>query len=300
MLNEETLKTRRTGIGGSDAAQVLGLSRWGGAFTVWDNKVNGVDKQLDSEAIHWGNVLEDVVAQEFMRRTGLEVVPQDKTFRSEKYPFMIANIDRQVVGENQGLECKTASAFKASEWSGDELPDEYYIQVQHYCSVMDWEGCWIACLIGGQKFIHKFVPRNEAFIKDMRESEGDFWNNYVLTKTPPEISEADKVIIAQKSEKLLTPVEGDFDAAIRLVKINAEIKQLEAHKKLLENTLKLRIGENAGIEGIATYKKIKDSVKTDWEALCEGEKISSETIAKYSRIQEGYRRFCLKFKECAD
>ena len=297
MLNSETLQERRKGIGGSDAAKVLGLSRWGGAYSVWADKVLGQAKELDSEAVYWGNVLEETVAQEFARRKGLEVIPRNEVFHSAEFPFMLANIDRQIAGQDVGLECKTASAFKAGEWDGDNLPDEYYIQVQHYISVMDWSACWIACLIGGQKFICKRVPRNDAFIKDMCEIERDFWQNYVLTQTPPPLNEADKVIIAQRSEMLLTPTTSDFDAAAQLVATNAKIKELETHKKLLENKLKLRIGENAGIDGVATYKKIKDSIKTDWAALCEGEGISSETIAKYSHIQEGCRRFCLKFKE---
>lgn len=297
MLNSETLEARRKGIGGSDAAKVLGLSRWGGAYSVWADKVLGRSKELDSEAVYWGNVLEETVAQEFARREGLEVIPRNEIFHSAELPFMLANIDRQIVGQNIGLECKTASAFKAGEWDGDNLPDEYYVQVQHYCFVMGWTGCWIACLVGGQKFIHKFVPRNDAFIKDMCEQELNFWGNYVLTQTPPPLNETDKIIIAQSSDELLTPTESDFNTAARLVTVNAQIKELEAHKKLLENKLKLRIGENAGIEGVATYKKIKDSIKTDWAALCDGEGISSETIAKYSHIQEGYRRFLLKFKE---
>ena len=48
---------------------------------------------------------------------------------------MIANVDRLIVGENAGLECKTTSAYNAKEWDGDEVPAQYILQVQHYMAV---------------------------------------------------------------------------------------------------------------------------------------------------------------------
>ena len=297
MLDSTTIQERRRGIGGSDAAKILGVSSWGGAFSVWQDKVNDVRPELKSdEAVHWGNVLEEVVAREFSEREHLQLRKRETVF-SKEYPFMLANVDREIIGVNAGLECKTANAFKSGEWDGDNLPDDYYVQIQHYCSVMNWDGCWIACLIGGQKFVSKLVPRNNAFIKDMIEIERDFWENYVMTKTPPALSIADKIVVQQKTEDLLTPTPEDLEYAKRLSKVNAEIKNLETYKKVLETELKSRIGENAGIEGVATYKKIKDSVKVDWDALSKDEKFPQELIEKYSHTVEGYRRFLLKYKE---
>ena len=110
MEREQWLEERRKGIGGSDAAKVMGLSRWGGPFSVYQDKVNGVKAPVDSEAVHFGNVLEDVVAQEFSRREGVKVRRRNSMTFSEGYPFMMANIDRELVGAKIGLECKTANA----------------------------------------------------------------------------------------------------------------------------------------------------------------------------------------------
>lgn len=297
---EQWLEERRMGIGGSDAAKVMGLSRWGGPFTVYQDKVNGVKAPVDSEAVHFGNVLEDIVAQEFSRREGVKVRRRNAMTFSKEHPFMMANIDRELVGEKIGLECKTASAWKGGEWDGDELPDEYYVQVQHYCSVMDWEGCWIACLIGGQRFVYKYVPRNESFIDDMIRMEWDFWEGHVLPQNPPPIGMFDEGIIGlreQEDQTILEASPEDIALARELTEVRARYGELETRKKDLELRLKGRIGEHSGIDGIATWNTMKPSLVTDWEAVAKELSPSAELIEKYTTRKEGIRRFLFKFKE---
>ena len=300
MEREQWIEERRRGIGGSDAAKVMGLSRWGGPFTVYQDKVNGVRTPVDSEAVHFGNVLEDIVAQEFARREGVKVRRRNSMTFSQEHPFMIANIDRELVGEKVGLECKTASAYKSGEWEGDELPDEYYVQVQHYCSVMDWEGCWIACLIGGQRFIYKYVPRNESFIGSMIRMERDFWEGHVLPQNPPPMGMFDENIVGlmgQEDQTMLRASPEDIELARELLKVRTLYGELESRKKDLELRLKGRIGEHSGLDGIATWNTTKPSLVTDWEAVAKELSPSAELIEKYTTRKEGIRRFLFKFKE---
>lgn len=300
MEHEQWLEERRRGIGGSDAAKVMGLSRWGGPFSVYQDKVNGVKAPVDSEAVHFGNVLEDVVAQEFSRREGVKVRRRNAMTFSEEYPFMLANIDRELVGAKIGLECKTASAYKSGEWEGDELPDEYYVQVQHYCSVMGWEGCWIACLIGGQRFVYKYVPRNESFIGSMIRMERDFWEGHVLPQNPPPIGMFDENIVGlmgQEDQTVLEASPEDIELARELLKVRTLYGELETQKKALELRLKGRIGEHSGLDGIATWNTTKPSMVTDWEAVAKELSPSAELIEKYTTRKAGIRRFLFKFKE---
>lgn len=300
MEREQWFEERRKGIGGSDAAKVMGLSRWGGPFSVYQDKVNGVKAPVDSEAVHFGNVLEDVVAQEFSRREGVKVRRRNSMTFSEEYPFMMANIDRELVGAKIGLECKTASAYKSGEWEGDELPDEYYVQVQHYCSVMDWEGCWIACLIGGQRFVYKYVPRNESFIGDMIAQERDFWEGHVIPQNPPPIGLFDENIVGlmgQEDRTVLEPTPEDMELARELSGVRAAYGELETRKKALELVLKGRIGEHLGLDGIATWNTTRPSLVTDWEAVAKELAPSAELIEKHTTRKEGIRRFLFKFKE---
>ena len=126
---EEWLKVRKLGLGGSDMAAVLGLSPWCSPIDVWIDKTSDTVEEKESEPMYWGNVLEEVVAQEFAKRSGYKVRNNNFTLQSEEYPYLLATIDREIVGLDAGLECKTANAFKANEWVGANVPEAYYIPV---------------------------------------------------------------------------------------------------------------------------------------------------------------------------
>jgi len=99
---------------------------------------------------------------------------------------MLANIDREVVGENSGLEVKTAGVWGKDEWADDRVPDAYLIQAQHYMSVMGWDRVYFAVLIGGQRFLWKEVPRDDELIEAIREREAEFWQR-VEKFDPPDV-----------------------------------------------------------------------------------------------------------------
>lgn len=291
------LETRSHGIGGSDAAKVLGLSRYGGPLDVYINKTTPPVDIEPSEAAYFGTQLEEFVAQEFSKRSGLTVERHERTEFDAADPFMLANVDRVIVGENAGLECKTASAFKADEWEGDAVPDEYYVQVQHYCAVMDWDGCYIACLIGGQRFVFKFIPKNADFIADMRARERDFWVNHVIPRIPPAPTVTDSVYLPQTASDMLTATDEDTEYARRLSHTREQIKSLTEYKEILEAVFKARIAENAGISGIATFKQNKDRLVTDWEAVAKAMDAPEELIREHTEIHRGARVFRFNFQE---
>ena len=93
---EEWLAERNKGIGGSDIATILGLSKWKSPLQLFLEKTGKVvaEDLSDKEVIYWGNVLEDVVAKEFERRTGKKVRKRNVMFCDDKYPYMRANVDR--------------------------------------------------------------------------------------------------------------------------------------------------------------------------------------------------------------
>src|SRR5690625_3499769 len=187
MSREEWLRERKKGIGGSDASAILGFNPWKSAFELYIDKTSDHVEEIDNEAIHFGNVLEDIVAEEFTRRTGKKVRRRNQMFKHREHPFMLANIDRDVVGERALLECKTTNAFNADAWEGDHIPPAYICQLQHYMAVLDYEKAYIAVLIGGQKFVWKEIERDDEFIEMMIEAEKHFWNEHVLKGIPPEI-----------------------------------------------------------------------------------------------------------------
>lgn len=189
---EEWLEFRKSGIGGSDMAAILGLSNYRSALDVWMDKTGRTIPSKDdgNRFTYWGTKLESIVADEFAIRTGYSVRNNNFTLQSVEYPFLLANIDREIVGVDAGLECKTASAFKVDEWQGDSVPDAYYIQCQHYMAVTGKASWWIAALVGGNDYYYKEIPRNDNVIEAIIEAAQEFWS-FVLTDTMPAVDGSD-------------------------------------------------------------------------------------------------------------
>ena len=130
----EWLRLRKTGIGGSDAGSICGVNPYSSAIKVFKDKVSGEIGEENNEAIRIGHDLEDYVAKRFTEASGLKVRKSNYMYRSVEHPFMIADVDRLVVGEDAGLECKTASAYNADKWKDGDIPLHYVMQCYHYGS----------------------------------------------------------------------------------------------------------------------------------------------------------------------
>lgn len=180
-------ETRRSFIGGSDAAAILGLSRWRTPLQVWAEKTGQIQPEDISEKLNvkLGVRLEDTVAELFCEATGFKVRRVNETMFHEKYDFLAANIDRRVVGDDSILECKTTSAWNAKQWEGEEIPQEYIIQVLHYLAVTGYSKAYISVLIGNQDFKWKEIRRDEKTINAIVEQEVKFWNEFIVPVVMP-------------------------------------------------------------------------------------------------------------------
>lgn len=251
MTHEEWLKARQAGVGGSDAGTILGVNKWKSKTQLFFEKVNPeLKQQVDNEFIYWGNVLEDVVAKEFETRTGKKVRKNNKMLRHPEHEFMLANLDRVIVGEKALLECKTASQYNIDQWKDDEIPASYLCQIQHYMAVTGYEKAYIAVLCGGNQFIWKEVPRDDELIEIIINAEKDFWYNNVLAGVIPEIDGSDatkdflnhmykdidetEVQLSDDVETLLTALE----------QVKQEEKELKELKTQYENKIKHILGNN--------------------------------------------------------
>lgn len=296
---EEWLKVRKLGLGGSDMSAVLGVNQWRSPLDVWLDKTSDTIDEKESEAMYWGTVLEDIVAQEFAKRTGWKVRNNNFTLQSDEYPYLLANIDREIVGVDAGLECKTANAFKADEWQGDSVPDAYYVQCQHYMAVTGRSSWWIACLVGGNTFVYKEVPRNEEVIRAIIDTGREFWN-LVETKTMPApddskaCSEALKKIYQQSNGKAIELPTEYSNAVIDYLNIKEQLTELETQKRGIENLLKDYMKDNekatAG-EYVVSWKTTKPRSTFDSKTFRED---CPDLYEQYVRVGEPSRRFEVK------
>lgn len=178
------LELRKKSIGGSDAAGIVGLSKYSSPYSVWADKTGRLPDREDTEAMRLGRDLEQYVADRFMEETGKQVEPLPAFLYNPLYPFAHANVDRMVVGEDAGLECKTTSSLDVKQFKGVEFPEKYYVQCVHYLAVTGCERWYLAVLVFGRGFFVYTLERDQAEIDALMRAEADFWQ-WVASDTPP-------------------------------------------------------------------------------------------------------------------
>lgn len=192
-LTEAQLEERRTGVGGSDAATVLGLNPFTTAYELYLDKLGEAppeDEDFLKEARYWGSVLEQPVCDRYAEETGFKIQKANQLIRSKVHPFMIANIDRKVVGEDRkiGFEAKTAARPEGWGESGsDEIPPYIMCQVQHYLAVTGYDVWDLAVLIGNRDYRMYRINPIDDIISQLVEAEEEFWDR-VQAKVAPEPS----------------------------------------------------------------------------------------------------------------
>lgn len=244
---EEWLKLRQRGIGGSDCAAACGLSRWKSRLMLYLEKTSAEIEDIDNEPMYWGRTMEPILRMEFAGRTGLKVQEVPFTFACREYPWMMANIDGVVTdpdGTKALLEIKTANGFAVKEWENG-LPQEYYLQIQHYLQVTDLPKAYVAVLIGGNRFHWEPVARDEETIQSIISLEADFWK-YVEKGVQPPVDEQSSdglAVLYPKSDSqtsIILPEEADNIIA-GYTEIKNVIDELKPELDKYENQLKAMI-----------------------------------------------------------
>lgn len=278
MTREEWLAARRRGIGSSDAAAVCGLSPWQSPLAVYLDKIGELPDEEPSEVMEWGTRLEPLVADVWSERTGKRVRRRNAILQHPQYPFMLADVDRFVVGENAVLEVKTTSAFGREAWVDGAVPDHYVIQVQHQMAVTGCEKAYLAVLIGGNHLECREVKRDDEVIQRLTDIEAEFWRRVEERRPPdPDGSPADVAAIRRlypesiEGKTVILPMDArDLLDARRAAK--ADLDAAEARLRAIDSKLQALVGdaEAAYLPGVSkpvvTWKTVI-SQRVDIEAL---------------------------------
>lgn len=227
---EEWLALRRRTIGGSDAAAILGVSPWATPYTVWARKTGRLPDTPDTEAMRQGRDLEAYVARRFAEASGKRVRRENALLYNAEYPFAHADIDRRIVGENAGLECKTASALSLRDFRGGHIPESCRAQCVHYLAVTGADRWYLAVMILGQGFFRFCIERDQCGIDALMSRERAFWT-LVRNDTPPAADGADATTGA-----LETIYAGTAGGEIELCGREAQLAQYEALRQLKKET----------------------------------------------------------------
>lgn len=261
----EKFPDRNEYMGCSELAAAVGLNPWRTPLDVYLEKTGQVPRAdlSDNEAVYFGNVLEDVVAQEFSRRQGFKVQRQSAEIVHPRLPFLRGHIDRRIVGRRAGLECKTAGIRQAQHYGEigtDEVPAHYLIQCAAYLSITGWDEWHLAVLIGGQDFRVYKIPRDEQLIATLESRAAAFWQA-VKDRNPPDATTlaGASLLWPQDSGASVTATDELVDAVRRLRTLRAEIKAAEKTADEIELSVKQALGEAAVLLGpdgkpLATWK----------------------------------------------
>lgn len=291
------LRYRKRGIGGSDAGAVCGLNPYRTAIQVYYDKTSDEIEEIDNEAMRQGREFEDYVAGRFCEASGKKVRRANAMYYDEKNPFMLADVDRMVVGENAGLECKTASPYMAEKWEDGKIPLSYQIQCHHYMSVCNTDAWYIAVLIYGKEFKYYRIERDEQVIADLIRIEKEFWREHVMKRVMPDPdgSKTADAAIAERfkiSRDITIPLSG-FDARLkRREELLSVMGHMEAEKRQIDQELKLYLGDAEMAENEhyrVSWKNVSRS-SLDERRLKEEQ---PEVYEKYRRVTTS-RRFTVK------
>ena len=283
---EEWLKIRRNGLGGSDIASVLGLSPYRSPLDVFLDKTGKTEPKEAGQAAYFGTLLEDMVATEFAKRTGMKIQKVNFILTAGENGWMRGNIDRAIINPDiskrvfvqkpekieatgrllstdVGLECKTANSFMATEWGESQeaeilagnvvtdhkIPLYYETQIQWYMAVTGMSKFYVAVLIGGQDFRIYEVKRDQAVIDAIVSKCREFWFENVLKDVAPapvNVSDILKIYGRDNGEMIEASNEQAADIG-EYKTISEQIKSLESQKAAVASRIILAIGEKQGM-----------------------------------------------------
>ncbi|BDU18094.1 YqaJ viral recombinase family protein [Lysobacter auxotrophicus] len=301
---EQWLEVRKGGIGSSDAAAAIGLNPYKSQLELWLEKtgreVSSGEHQGMDDPRFWGTLLEPYVAVAYQQKTNRKVRKLNAVLQHPTLPFMLANIDREVVGspDVQILECKTAGEFGSRLWK-DGVPEYIQLQVHHQLAVTGKAAADVAVLLCGQKLEVHRIERDDEIIARLMVLESHFWS-YVESDTPPPADGSESAARALRHLYRGNDTTVDFTADVELGKAFDALAELEgdlAAKEREAERLKQLIQQAMGdaskaafANGLVTFKRAKDGSRLDTKKLAENH---PDIAARYTVPTTGSRRFLL-------
>jgi putative phage-type endonuclease len=245
----EDIEDRKNYIGGSDVGVIMGVNPYKSAFTLWSEKVGIIEPEKidDKEAVWWGRMTEELIAKRFCEKTGKRVQRSTMAYGIRELPFMRGHVDRLVMKESAGLECKSTDSWKFN-YENAEVPPWHYWQCMAYMAMTGRKRWYLATHQGNSKFHIVTISRDEQKIDEMLDACTEFWT-LVENGTPPEIddseSTADTLALMYPEEYAgkVVNLEPQEDTLIALLELQSQEKELKNLKTKYQNEIKAVLGD---------------------------------------------------------
>jgi len=292
LTREEWLTWRQKGIGGSDIASVVGINPWSSPLAVYYSKIEKVP-ELEAENLpaELGIYNEPFIRTKFEkwyfentgRHVKVELVPYILQHPTNK--IALANLDGYFIDSDEEaiVECKMTGERNYQEWADGSLPDYYYLQIQWYLYVTNVKKCYLAFLIGNNKFNVTAIERNEEVISTIVKKVAEFWTTFVEKKVAPapmgDISSKeilDKMYKAEEGKEII--LENKLVDSVKTI--------LDLKKKVTEMTQEIELNQQLikAEMGTATLAHCGDYVIT-WKETSKKEYLCKATTYRVLRIK---------------
>lgn len=293
----QQLQQRKLGIGASEAAAVLGLSRYRSPLEVYLDKVKETSGgRKDNVAQARGKRLQTVILDMYEDEFG-EVKRSIPQITSPVYPFMFATLDATRADDERPVEAKTArSAVEWGESGTDYIPQEYLIQITHQMIVAEKQFGDVAALLTLDDFRKYTIALDPELAEMVVEGLSNFWKR-VENREPPEPTTGDEcAILYRRSNAIECHATPEIATAYKeLIEVRGAIKPLQAKEAALIDSIKLFLKDAdtliVNCETAATWKSAKGRTKFDEDKF---KTEQPELYAKYLTNSVGFRRFLLK------
>ena len=168
-ITEAQREQRRSHLGSSDMAAILGVSPWMNAYDVWLEKTGRLeDEEQDKKWLEAGNILEPGVLKWAERELGPIRTQQengDALFRKAMGFPLGSHPDGEIISNEEPVEGKTAGIFgpiieQYGEPGTDALPLRIVTQCLVHLECWGKDICWVPVLLGGKGFVMYHVKRD--------------------------------------------------------------------------------------------------------------------------------------------
>lgn len=258
-ITEAQRTRRKTKIGASDMAAVLGLDPWRSAYDVWLEKTADLEDLKENAAMQAGSLFEDGVLNWAGEQLGRKLIRNQ--YRTLEGTPLASNCDAIVDPEGTPLEAKTTGLFGPvlGEWGedgSDHVPDRYIIQTHVQMLCTGSKLCHLAAFIGGRGFAMFELHFNHQVADIILEQAQSFWQR-VHEVDPPDDSKPNLEVLKRIRRRPQTIADIDPDLAASYLDATERLKQAEKEREQAQAALLAAMGDAEGArfggERIFTY-----------------------------------------------
>lgn len=307
------LEKRRHYITGTDAGKLIGVSPWGGEFSVWLDKTGRAAPIAETPAMRAGKAFEASILKMYAEETDcrLEHVDGYNLITSGNFPRLGASLD----GWNHDLQIPVDAKnirWKDEKWGDSytsDFPEYYKAQLQVQMMVTGANFAHLAVMFSGQDFFIYQMEYDHEMEKKILEAAEAFWP-YVENDQMPNADGAENTgefikenFAEGDPEKEISPTDELKELVTRLSRARKAEAKAKAEAEEIANRIKIIMGKSSIVTGLCTWKNDKSSVKVEWESVAReamaGLKPEQKTelIDRYTKLVPGKRPLKITAKE---